>query len=91
MVKNLPANAGAMNSIPGSGRSSGEENGNPLQYSCLGNPMGRGAGWATVHGVAKESDTIEQMTTTTPLSMHSMCMITHPGKAVLNMPHFEAV
>ena len=53
--------------------------------------MGRGAGWATVHGVAKESDTIEQITTTTPLSMHSMCMITHPGKAVLNMPHFEAV
>ena len=56
MVKNLPANAGAINSIPGSGRSPGEENGNPFQYSYLGNPMGRGAGWATVHGVAKESD-----------------------------------
>ena len=35
----------------------GERNGNPLQYSCLGNPMDRGAWWATVHGVTKESDT----------------------------------
>ena len=42
-----------MGSIPGLGRSSGEGNGNPLQYSCLGNPMDRGAWWATVHGVAK--------------------------------------
>ena len=40
-------------SIPGSGRSPGEGNGNPLQYSCLENPMDRGAWWATVHGVAK--------------------------------------
>ena len=39
--------------IPGSGRSPGEENDNPLQYSCLENPMGRGAWWATVHGVTK--------------------------------------
>ena len=55
-VKNPPANAGDARdsgSIPGSGRSPGVENGNPLQYSCLGNPMGRGAWWATVHGVAK--------------------------------------
>ena len=46
MVKNLPANAGDtrdVGSIPGSGRVPGEENGNPLQYSCLGNPMDRGA------------------------------------------------
>ena len=42
-----------MDSIPGSGRSSGERNGNPLQYSCLGNLMGRGAWRAIVHGVAK--------------------------------------
>ena len=56
MVKNPPANAGDVDSIPGSGRSSGEENGNSLQYSCLGNPMDRGAWWATVHGVSKESD-----------------------------------
>ena len=51
--------AGDLGSIPGSGRSPGEGNGNPLQYSCLGNPMDRGAWWATVHGVAKESDTTE--------------------------------
>ena len=43
VVKNLPANAGHSGSIRGSGRSSGEGNGNPLQYSCLGNPMDRGA------------------------------------------------
>ena len=44
MVRNLPANIGDKGSIPGLGRSPGEENGNPLQYSCLGNPMDRGPG-----------------------------------------------
>ena len=53
VVKNPPANAGDMVSIPGSGRSPGEENGNPLQYSCLGNLMDRGAWQATVHGITK--------------------------------------
>ena len=54
IVKNLPASAGDMGLIPGSERSSGEGNGNPLQYSCLENPMDiGGAWWATVHGVAK--------------------------------------
>jgi len=53
VVKNPPANAGEAGSIPGSGRSPGEGNGNPLQYSCLENPMDRGAWWATVHGVTK--------------------------------------
>ena len=48
---------GDMASIPGSGRSPGEGNGTPLQYSCLGNLMDRGAWWATVRRVAKESDT----------------------------------
>ena len=43
MVKNLPANAGALALAPGSGRSPGKRNGRPLQYSCLENPMGRGA------------------------------------------------
>ena len=52
VVKNLPANAGDEGSIPGSGGSPGEGNGNPLQYSCLENPMERGAWWATVHRVA---------------------------------------
>ena len=60
MIKNLPANAGEMNLIPGSGRSPGEGNGNPFQYSCLGNSMDRGAWWATVHGVTKESDKTEE-------------------------------
>ena len=56
VVKNLPANAGGVGdtgSIPGLGRSPREGNGNPLQYSCLGNPMDRGAWRAIVHGVAK--------------------------------------
>ncbi|XDA72749.1 hypothetical protein R6Z07F_003028 [Ovis aries] len=52
-VKNQPANAGDTGSIPGLGISLGEENGNPLQYSCLGNPMDRGAWWATVNRVTK--------------------------------------
>jgi len=56
-VKNLPASAGDTGLIPGLGRSPGEENGYPLRYSCLGNPMDRGACWATVQGVTKESDT----------------------------------
>ena len=56
MVKNLPANAGEAGSIPGSGRSHGGGNGNPLQYSRLGNHMDRGAWPATVHEVT-ESDT----------------------------------
>ena len=56
MIKYLPANAGDardVGSIPGLGRSPGEENGNLLQHSCLGNPMDRGAWWAIVHGAAK--------------------------------------
>ena len=56
MVKNLPAkvgDTGDMGLIPGSGRSLGAGNGNPLQHSCLGNPMDRGAWWVTVYGVTK--------------------------------------
>ena len=56
VVKNLPANAGDAGDvglIPGSGRSPGGGNGNPLQYSCLENPMDRGAWWATAHGVTQ--------------------------------------
>ena len=56
VVKNLSANAGDTGSIPGSGRLPGEGNGNPLQYSCLANPMDMGAWQTTVHGVTKESD-----------------------------------
>ena len=53
MVKDLPTNAGDLGSVPGSGRSPGEGNGNPLQCSYLENPMDRGAWQATVHGVAR--------------------------------------
>ena len=60
--KDSACNAGDAGSIPGSGRSPGEGNGNPLQYSCLGNPMDRGAWWATVHGVTgRESNTTYQL------------------------------
>ena len=58
MVKNLPANAGDVGLIPGLGRFPGGGHGNPLQYSCLENPMDRGAWQATVHAVA-ESDRTE--------------------------------
>ena len=59
-VKNLPTSAGDMGLIPGLGGSPGEENGNPLQYSCLDNPMDTGAWWATVHEVA-ELDVTERL------------------------------
>ena len=65
VVKNPPANAGDtgdMDSIPGSGRSPGEGNGNPLQYSCLENPMDKGAWQGTVHGVAKSQTRLSNWT-----------------------------
>ena len=67
--KESACNAGDPVSIPGSGRSPGEGNGNPLHYSCLGNPMDRGAWWATVHGVARvrhdwETKPLNHQTTT---------------------------
>ena len=66
VVRNPPANVGEARDagpIPESGRSPGEGNGNPLQYSCLGNPIDRGAWWATLHGDYKESVTTEQLST----------------------------
>ena len=56
VIKNPPANVRDVGSISGSGRFPGEGNGSPLQYSCLENPLDRGAWWATIHGVAKQSD-----------------------------------
>ena len=73
VVKNLPANAGDIRdkgSIPELGRSRGGGHGNPLQYSCLENPMDRGAWWATVHGVAKSRTSIKQCST------HTGCFLT---------------
>ena len=63
VVKNLPANAEDTGLIPGSERSPGEENGNPLQYACLGNPMDRGAWWAIVHGIKKSQTWLGDQTT----------------------------
>ena len=64
---------GDLGSIPGSGRSSQEGHGNPLQYSCLENPMDRGAWQATVHGVAKSrtQDTTKQLTLSLSSSKHT--------------------
>ena len=72
MVKNPPSNSrdAGDNSIPGSGRSPGEENGNSLQYSCLENPVDRGAWRATVHGIT-ESDMTEHMNTYTHTHTHT--------------------
>ena len=63
-------NAGDPGSIPESGRSPGEGNGNPLQYSCLENPMDAGAWWPTVHGVTKSRTQLSDFTFTTSLSSH---------------------
>ena len=60
--KETACNAGEPGSIPGWGGSPGGGHGNPLQYSCLENPMDRGTSGVTVHGVAKELDTTERLT-----------------------------
>ena len=66
MVKNPPANAEDIRdvvSVPGLGRSPGGGHGNPLQYSCLENPMDRGAWWTTVHRVTKSWTRLKQIST----------------------------
>ena len=65
VVKSPPANAGDEGSIPGLGRSPEEGNGNPLQYSCLGNPMDRGAGGLQCMGLPKSQTRLNDSTTTT--------------------------
>ena len=77
--KQSARNAGDLGSIPGSGRSPGEGNGNPLQYSCLENPMDRGAWWATVHGGAVRPDWVP--TTSPPLEPHSLHPPSHPSRS----------
>ena len=64
VVKNPPANTRDAGLIPGLGRSPGEGDDNPLQYSCPGNPIDRGAWWVPAHGVAKESAQLSDTTTT---------------------------
>ena len=68
MIKNLPAHAGDMGLIPGSGRSPGGGNGNPLQYSCLGNPRDRGA-WRAGYSLAKELQKSQTKTVSALLTM----------------------
>ena len=72
VVKSLPASAGGAGSTPGPGSSLGEGTGYPLQYSCLGNPMDRGAWQAMVHQVAKESDMIQRLNNNNCL-LHCPC------------------
>ena len=71
MVKNPPADAGDASLIPGLGRSPGEGNGNPLQYSSLDNPMDREAWQATVCGISKELDTTYQVKSNCYTCAHS--------------------
>ena len=75
-VKESACNAGDLGSIPGSGRSPGEGNANPLQYSCLENPMDRGAWWATVHGVAESGTRLSHFTHKTP-GKNRVCKIVY--------------
>ena len=70
-VKASACNAGDLGSIPGLGRSPGEGNGNPLQYSCLENPMDREVRWATVYGVAKSRTQLSDFTFTFSFSLHT--------------------
>ena len=80
MVKNTPASAGDIRDtglIPGSGRSPGGGHGNPLQYSCLKNPVDRGAWWATVHGVTKSRTQLKRR------SMRTFLLLLQDGSLFL--------
>ena len=82
VVKNLPANTGHMSLIPGSGRSPGGGHGNPLQSSCLENPMDRGVWWATVQRVAKSRARLKWLSTHTridPLRVTCRTRLLGPG------------
>ena len=72
VVKNLSPNAGDIGLIPGLERSPGEGNGEPFQYSCLGNAMDRGAWWITVHGVTKSQTQLSDWTTLSPASLQKL-------------------
>ena len=98
MVENLPASAGDVRDlslIPGSGRSPGGGNGNPLQYSRLENPMDREAWQATVHGVAKSRTWLKRVSTRTHLRMKSSSvglssMLLSPSHSPYSPPTSEA-
>ena len=88
-VKNLPASAGDRDLVPGARRSLGEENGNPLQNSCLGNPTGRGAWWAVVHGVAKSRTRLRDFPFTFHFHALEKEMATHSRILVWEIPWTE--
>ena len=79
MVKNLPANAGDLGSVPGSGRSPGKGNGDPFQYSCLESPVDREAWWATLHGFAR----VRHDLTTKPPPCTAMSVTARYGNSML--------
>ena len=88
-VKNLPANAGDTGDaglIPGLGRSPGEGNGNPLQYSCLENPLDREAWQATVHGVTKSQTQLSNYPF--PFQTIDFRVEGEPGKSSIHVPTF---
>ena len=78
MVNNPPANEGNVGLIPGSARLPGEGNGNPLQYFCLGNPIDRGAWWATVLGATKSQTRLGDFNFS--ISPHSLIPVGTPVK-----------
>ena len=86
VVENQPANTGDLNLIPGSGRSPGEGNGTPLQYSCLENPTDGGAWWAVVHGVAKSWTRLSHFTLTFHFHALEKEMATHSSVLVWRIP-----
>ena len=79
-------NAGDLGLIPGLGRSPGEGNGNPLQYSCLENPMDGGAWWATVHGVAKSRTRLSHFTFTFHFHAWEKEVATHSSVLAWRIP-----
>ena len=79
-------NAGDLGLIPGLGRSPGEGNGNPLQYSCLENPMDGGAWWAAVHGVAKSRTLLSHFTFTFHFQALEKEMATHSSVLAWRIP-----
>ena len=81
VVKNPPPNAGDPHLVPGLGKSPGGGHGNPLQYSCLENPMDRGAWWATVHGVTQSWKRLKQLSTCAP-RMRQPCVCPQEGSGV---------
>ena len=80
VVKNPSANSGARSSIPESGRFPGDGNGNPLQFSCLGNPMDRGAWQARVHGVTKSQTQLKGLA-----HIHVKCLAHRGAESILSL------